>query len=122
VLSLRLNLGEPECPATDCDFYVRRGVARRVGGWVAAHRQLVDQVLVGALATGVCGAAKIERLIVRIGCEQLVGQVIGAFVRSLREAAEQDACVRVSAGLPVGGTHHLRFLTFASDTSARCRT
>ncbi|WP_214109131.1 peptidoglycan-binding domain-containing protein [Acrocarpospora catenulata] len=119
-ISMRLDLGLPVCADGVCVFSMRRGLTRQVGGRLAANPRLVNEMVTSLLAYGVCGAARIKAVIARIGCEQVVGKVIGDFADALETAAARNACVRISAGLRADGTS-LRFLRFTPDSSARCQ-
>ncbi|WP_405149059.1 peptidoglycan-binding protein [Sphaerisporangium sp. NBC_01403] len=111
-----LDLGPPHCADNVCDFSVPQGATHEVGIWLADHPGLAVDMSINLLADGVCGAARISA-IARFGCKKLVEKEISDFIATLKSAARQNACVRISVGLP--GPGNSEFLRF---TSAKCRT
>ncbi|WP_329084163.1 peptidoglycan-binding domain-containing protein [Streptosporangium sp. NBC_01469] len=111
----RLDLGRPYCPNKVCHFVVPQGAAHRVGTWLANHPERAVDVSIGLLARGVCGAARITA-IAKFGCENLVEKEISDFIATLKSAARDNLCVRISVGLPGGGNSE--FLKF---TSVKCQ-
>ncbi|MER5647513.1 peptidoglycan-binding domain-containing protein [Streptosporangium sp. NPDC002524] len=111
-----LDLGSPYCRGEVCHFVVPRGATRQVGNWLANNPGRAVDASADLLALQVCGAARIAT-IARFGCEKLVEREAGDFIATLRSAAGRNACVRISIGLPRGGTPNL--LRFASVT---CRS
>lgn len=111
-----LELGSPDCRGDVCHFVIPRAATHRAGNWLANNPGRAVNVSADLLARRVCGAARIAA-ITRYGCEKLVEKEVGDFIATLGSAARKNACVRISVGLPDGGSS--RFLRFASVT---CRS
>ncbi|WP_245657646.1 peptidoglycan-binding domain-containing protein [Herbidospora mongoliensis] len=119
--SLALPIGAPNCGNGICRFIVTRDVTRQAGSRVAASHELVNKVVIDLVSLGVCTPLRAPAKISRFACEQMVEEFINDFVDTLTSAADKNACVRISAGLPLKeGGRKLRFLDFAVDSSARC--
>ncbi|TKK91671.1 peptidoglycan-binding protein [Herbidospora galbida] len=120
--SLALPIGAPNCENGICRFVVSRDVTRQAGSRVAANHELVNKVVIDLVSLGVCTPLRATAKVSKFACEQMVEEVINDFVDTLTSATDQNACVRISAGLPLKeGGKKLRFLDFAVDSSAHCR-
>jgi peptidoglycan hydrolase-like protein with peptidoglycan-binding domain len=104
----------------NCSLYLRRTTTRAFAQYLEDHRYsaAAAQYIAGALAEAACRKIlKIGRL--SIACGVIADRNITELMNALRAARAEDACLRLSVGLPAR-EGSLRFVAATPDNSSRC--
>jgi len=103
-----------------CSLYLRRTTTHTYAQYLENHKDsaAAAEAIASTLADAAC--IRIFKLgFLRVVCGAWVDFNINELVNALQEADAEDACLRVSVGLPTG-KGALRFVGFTADNSSRC--